>query len=106
MDPYGLRLGIITDWKSRWYSDKDYASQVIEDAAIRKALHDELTRGAVSRVEIERIGEKKVQIDIHTARIASSRSTSSRSRIPRRTPNCWPAASPTSSRAGFRSGVP
>ena len=66
--PYGLRLGIITDWKSRWYSDKDYASQVIEDAAIRKALDDELTRGAVSRVEIERIGEKKVQIDIHTAR--------------------------------------
>ncbi|MBU1227936.1 MAG: 30S ribosomal protein S3, partial [Actinobacteria bacterium] len=66
--PYGLRLGIITDWKSRWYSDKDYASQVIEDASIRKLLEDELTRGAVSRVEIERIGDKKVQIDIHTAR--------------------------------------
>jgi small subunit ribosomal protein S3 len=66
--PYGLRLGVITDWKSRWYSDKDYAPQVIEDAAIRKTLEDELTRGAVSRVEIERIGEKKVQIDIHTAR--------------------------------------
>jgi small subunit ribosomal protein S3 len=66
--PYGLRLGIVTDWKSRWYSDKDYAEQVIEDAAVRKLLTDELTRGAVSRVEIERIGEKKVQIDIHTAR--------------------------------------
>jgi small subunit ribosomal protein S3 len=66
--PYGLRLGIITDWKSRWYSDKDYAPQVIEDAAIRSTLEAELTRGAVSRVEIERIGEKKVQIDIHTAR--------------------------------------
>ncbi len=66
--PYGLRLGIVTDWKSRWYSEKDYASQVIEDALIRKTLDDELTRGAVSRVEIERIGEKKVQIDIHTAR--------------------------------------
>lgn len=66
--PYGLRLGIVTDWKSRWYSDRDYAEQVIEDSAIRKLLEDELTRGAVSRVEIERIGEKKVQIDIHTAR--------------------------------------
>ena len=66
--PYGLRLGIVTDWKSRWYSEKDYASQVLEDARIRKLLADELTRGAVSRVEIERIGEKKVQIDIHTAR--------------------------------------
>jgi small subunit ribosomal protein S3 len=66
--PYGLRLGIITDWKSRWYNEKDYAELVIEDAAIRKLLEDELTRGAVSRVEIERIGEKKIQIDIHTAR--------------------------------------
>ena len=66
--PYGLRLGIVTDWKSRWYSEKDYAVQVIEDAKIRKTLEDELTRGAVSRVEIERIGDKKVQIDIHTAR--------------------------------------
>ncbi len=66
--PYGLRLGIVTDWKSRWYSEKDYATQVIEDASIRKTLEDELTRGAVSRVEIERIGDKKVQIDIHTAR--------------------------------------
>ena len=44
--PYGLRLGIITDWTSRWYSDTDYASQVIEDAAIRKTLEDELTRRA------------------------------------------------------------
>jgi len=66
--PYGLRLGIVTDWKSRWYSEKDYARQVLEDARVRKLLTDELQRGAVSRVEIERIGDKKVQIDIHTAR--------------------------------------
>jgi len=66
--PYGLRLGIITDWKSRWYSETDYAANVLEDAAIRKLLEDELTRGAVSRIEIERIGDKKVQIDIHTGR--------------------------------------
>jgi len=66
--PYGLRLGIVTDWKSRWYSDKLYASQVLEDAKIRDLLERELVRGALSRIEIERIGEKKVQIDIHTAR--------------------------------------
>ena len=66
--PYGLRLGIVTDWKARWYSEKDYAAQVNEDAKIRALLERELTRGAVSRVEIERIGDKKVQIDIHTAR--------------------------------------
>ena len=66
--PYGLRLGIITDWKSRWYSEKDYALQVNEDYKIRKYLRDELTRGAVSRIDIERLGDKKVQIDIHTGR--------------------------------------
>ena len=66
--PYGLRLGIVTDWKSRWYSEKDYASQVNEDAAIRRYLTGELKRGAISRIDIERIGDKKVQIDVHTAR--------------------------------------
>ena len=66
--PYGFRLGVTTDWKSRWYSDKGYATQVLEDARIRDLLAKELVRGAVARVEIERIGDKKVQIDIHTAR--------------------------------------
>jgi len=66
--PYGLRLGIVTDWKSRWYSEKDYAAQVNEDSDIRRYLHGELKRGAVSRIDIERIGDKKVQIDVHTAR--------------------------------------
>jgi len=66
--PYGFRLGVVTDWKSRWYSDKGYAVQVLEDARIRDLLAAELTRGAVARVEIERIGDKKVQVDIHTAR--------------------------------------
>ncbi len=66
--PYGFRLGIITDWKSRWYSEKEYAAQVNEDHRIRKYLRDELTRGAVSRIDIERLGDKRVQIDIHTGR--------------------------------------
>ncbi len=66
--PYGLRLGIVTDWKSRWYSEKDYARQVNQDHEIRKYLRGELTRGAVSRIDIERIGTSKVQIDVHTAR--------------------------------------
>jgi len=66
--PYGFRLGIVTDWKSRWYSDIDYADHVNEDWDVRKYLQDELTRGAVSRIDIERIGDKKVQVDIHTAR--------------------------------------
>ncbi len=66
--PYGFRLGIVTDWKSRWYSDIDYADHVNEDWDIRSYLQGELKRGAVSRIDIERIGDKKVQVDIHTAR--------------------------------------
>jgi len=66
--PYGLRLGIVTDWKSRWYSDKEYASQVAEDHHIRKYLKGELKRGAISRIDIERVGGSKVQIDVHTGR--------------------------------------
>lgn len=66
--PYGFRLGIVTDWKSRWYSDIDYADHVNEDWDVRAYLQKELKRGAVSRIDIERIGDKKVQVDIHTAR--------------------------------------
>ncbi len=66
--PYGFRLGIVTDWKSRWYSEIDYADHVNEDWDVRKYLQDELKRGAVSRIDIERIGDKKVQVDVHTAR--------------------------------------
>jgi small subunit ribosomal protein S3 len=66
--PYGLRLGIVTDWKSRWYSDKEYAANVLGDYKIRTYLQGELKRGAISRIDIERIGDKKVQIDIHTGR--------------------------------------
>jgi small subunit ribosomal protein S3 len=66
--PYGLRLGIVTDWKSRWYSDTEYAANVFEDYKIRTYLQDELKRGAISRIDIERIGDKKVQVDIHTGR--------------------------------------
>ena len=65
--PYGFRLGIVTDWKSRWYSDKNYTALVNEDYQIRFYLERELKRGAVSRVDIERTREK-LQVDVHTAR--------------------------------------
>ncbi len=65
--PYGFRLGIVTDWKSRWYSDKDYTALVNEDYRIRDYLRRELRRGAVSRVDIERTRER-LQVDVHTSR--------------------------------------
>ncbi len=67
VNPYVFRLGIVTDWKSRWYSDKEYTELVNEDWQIRDYLNGELTRGAVSRIEIERTRDKVV-VEIHTAR--------------------------------------
>ena len=65
--PYGFRLGIVTDWKSRWYSEKNYTALANEDFQIRDYLRRELKRGAVSRVDIERTRER-LQVDVHTAR--------------------------------------
>ena len=67
VNPYVFRLGVVTDWKSRWYSDKEYTELVNEDWQIRDYLNGELTRGAVSRIEIERTRDKVV-VEIHTAR--------------------------------------
>ena len=65
--PYSFRLGVSTDWKSKWFSNKEYVAFVNEDWRIRKYLTDELLRGAVSRVDIERTRDRLI-VDIHTAR--------------------------------------
>lgn len=65
--PYGFRLGIVTDWKSKWYSDHNYVALVNEDWQIRDYLSGELLRGAVSRIDIERTRDRLI-VDIHTAR--------------------------------------
>src|SRR5258705_4281653 len=66
--PYGFRLGVTTDWKSRWIADKkQYTEFLIEDWKIRDYLRKQLERAAVSRVEIERTRDR-LRIDVHTAR--------------------------------------
>jgi small subunit ribosomal protein S3 len=65
--PYSFRLGIATDWKSKWFSSKDYVDFVNEDWKIREFLRDELIRGAVSSIDIERTRDRLI-VDIHTAR--------------------------------------
>ncbi|MBQ9001384.1 MAG: 30S ribosomal protein S3 [Eggerthellaceae bacterium] len=67
VSPTGFRLGVTEDWRSRWYADKDYAANLENDLAIRKFLDKELARAAVSRVEIERAGDK-TKVIITTAR--------------------------------------
>ena len=67
VNPYGFRLGITTDWKSRWFNDENYQDWVIEDWKIRSYLMSQLERAAVSRIEIERTRDR-LRIDVHTAR--------------------------------------
>ncbi len=68
INPYGFRLGVTTDWKSRWFADrKEYADNVVEDWQIRNYLLTELPHAAISRVEVERTRER-LRIDVHTAR--------------------------------------
>jgi small subunit ribosomal protein S3 len=65
--PYSFRLGITTDWKSKWFSKKDYVEFVNQDWQIRDFLRNDLVRGAVSRIDIERTRDRLI-VDIHTAR--------------------------------------
>src|SRR6266852_5126526 len=67
VNPYGFRLGVTTDWKSRWFSDREYTDYLVEDWRIRDYLMRQLERAAVSRVEIERTRDR-LRIDVHTAR--------------------------------------
>ncbi len=67
VNPYGFRLGVTTDWKSRWFDDRTYQESVIQDWRIRNLLSTELESAAVSRIEVERTRDR-LKVDIHTAR--------------------------------------
>lgn len=72
VNPYGFRLGITTDHRSRWFADSTklgqrYKDYVAEDVKIRKLLTERLDRAGVSHIEIERTRDR-VRVDIHTAR--------------------------------------
>ncbi|WP_407560563.1 30S ribosomal protein S3 [Streptomyces sp. 184] len=67
VNPHGFRLGITTDFKSRWYADKLYKDYIKEDVAIRRMMTQGMERAGISKVEIERTRDR-VRVDIHTAR--------------------------------------
>lgn len=67
VNPVGLRVGIIRDWESKWYADKDYADLLHEDIKIRKFIKKRLKDAAVSRVEIERAANR-LNVGIYTAK--------------------------------------
>ena len=67
VSPIGMRVGVIRDWESRWYADKEYADLLLEDIKIREFVAKECKAASVSRVEIER-SKNRVEIMIRTAR--------------------------------------
>ena len=54
VNPYGFRLGITTDWKSRWFSERNYKEYLTEDWKIRAYIMESLPDAAISRIEVER----------------------------------------------------
>ena len=67
INPHGFRLGVTTEFKSRWYAEKLYKDYVKEDVKIRRMMQEKMERAGGSRIEIERTRER-VRIDLHTAR--------------------------------------
>ncbi len=67
VSPKGLRIGIIRDWESKWYAEKEYADYLLEDLKIREYIEERLKDAAVSTIEIERAANR-INITIHTAK--------------------------------------
>ena len=67
VNPHGLRVGVIKDWDSKWYADKDFADFLVEDYNIRTYLKKKLNNAGVSKIEIERASDR-VKVVIFTAK--------------------------------------
>ncbi|HLQ95748.1 MAG TPA: 30S ribosomal protein S3 [Pseudogracilibacillus sp.] len=67
INPIGLRVGIIKDWESKWFAEKDYADLLHEDIKIREFLDERLKQSSVSSVDIERAANR-VNITVHTGK--------------------------------------
>ena len=68
VSPHGLRVGIIKDWSSKWYANKqNFADNLVEDNKIRKYLKDTLKSAGISSINIERKGTD-VKVNVATAK--------------------------------------
>ena len=67
VNPHGLRVGVIKEWDSRWYADKECADYLVEDYNIRTFLKKKLYTAGVSKIEIERASDR-IKIIIYTAK--------------------------------------
>jgi small subunit ribosomal protein S3 len=66
--PYGFRIGVIKDWRARWYAEgKKYADLLAEDIDIRNVIREEVGRAGISEIEIERF-PKEISLKVYTAK--------------------------------------
>jgi small subunit ribosomal protein S3 len=72
VNPYGFRLGITTDHRSRWFADSTkkgqrYSDYVVEDVKVRNYLQEKLDRAGIAKIELERTRDR-IRVDIFAAR--------------------------------------
>ena len=67
VNPHGLRVGVISEWDSKWYAEADFADNLIEDYKIRENLKKKLYSAGISKIEIERASDK-LKVIIFTAK--------------------------------------
>ncbi|HEV2108387.1 MAG TPA: 30S ribosomal protein S3 [Thermomicrobiales bacterium] len=67
VNPIAFRLGIVSEWESKWYADRNYTEQLHEDLKVRRLIMKELARAGISRIELERAANK-VDVAIFTSK--------------------------------------
>ena len=67
VNPHGLRVGVISEWDSKWYAEKDFSDNLVEDYKIREFLKKKLYSAGISKIEIERASDK-VKAIVYTAK--------------------------------------
>ena len=67
VNPHGLRVGVISEWDSKWYAEKDFSDNLVEDYKIREFLKKKLYSAGISKIEIERSSDK-VKAIVYTAK--------------------------------------
>lgn len=67
VNPVGFRLGIVSDWESTWFAERNYTDQLHEDLAIRDLIYGQMPRAGISRIELER-SANKVDVTLYTSK--------------------------------------
>ncbi|MCC6574527.1 MAG: 30S ribosomal protein S3 [Planctomycetes bacterium] len=67
--PYSFRVGVTKPWRSRWFAaKKEFGVYLVEDAKIRRHIHRMYKYAGIPQVEIERSGDNKITLIIHSAK--------------------------------------